>query len=109
MKRKISRSLPYSVNLPVICCCVQMGLRAGADICRTGFRPRRREGFPHSGSLGRANYPTASFWPPAGLKVGDMVGKADLQAAADRMSALGLFASVSFSYKTARTAWSYSL
>jgi outer membrane protein assembly factor BamA len=36
----------------------------------------------------------------SGLKVGDMVGKADLQAAADRMSALGLFASVSFSYKT---------
>ncbi len=36
----------------------------------------------------------------SGLKVGDTVTKGDLQGAADRMSALGVFSSVNYTFKT---------
>jgi outer membrane protein assembly factor BamA len=49
---------------------------------------------------GSSNLSNGQLLAASGLKVGDIVGKSDLQAAADRMSALGLFANVSFSYKS---------
>ena len=49
---------------------------------------------------GSAKLSSDQLLAASGLKVGDTVGKGDLQGAADRMSALGVLSSVNYTYKT---------
>jgi outer membrane protein assembly factor BamA len=49
---------------------------------------------------GNRSYPSRQIFERSGLHVGDLVSKEDLQAAADRLLQLGLFSSVTYSFKS---------